>query len=272
MRLASHDMVEALLEELETESLDWHALESHPKPSRPLQNATPLPRPSISVVIPAGEFSPQLFLVLQHLAYARDELDRRTGKRVEIIVAPYGACRGSAAAVEEFDARLLPDNGPGRRQSRADALNAAATEARANLLAFVKPELMPERHCLCHIAQAFADKRTLGGGTNVLSSTKTVASKLLSVLDSLPLRLSGLRLGIVFVRKSAFRRIGGVRRTRGGGELLDLLLRLKKHALLSKRRITNVKLICATQNGKASRDVTVRQWISLLLAALILPS
>jgi hypothetical protein len=291
-----NDTIEALLEDLDTESA---ALE--PKPRRPLQNALPESKPVLSVIVAATSCSRELLRTLELLTEAGEELSRRLGRKAEIIVAAYGAeftdsvgaddstleaestlvptsasVKGSEritrpasltyfVSAEEFDAKIVSSDLP----NCAAATNAAASVARGKILVLLRPNLMPKKGCLCHILQATADKRSLGGGTNVASEDGSLSSRLAAMVSSLPLRLNGVSLGVMFVRKSAFRRLGGFRETMFSGEAIEFALRLKKHAVSTGRQFSNIRTVCATRHGKEAFGMSLKEWLMLFVSPLV---
>jgi hypothetical protein len=296
------DTIEAILDEL-----DLKALTPQPQPERPLQNASEESGPAISVILAATTCSRELLRTLQLITEANQKLVQRFGKKAEIIVAVYGTEQTNSASIatstlatdsgsashsdvathagpvthfspvthsaslanfacaEEFDARIVPKNIP----NCAVAVNAAAGVARGEILVLLKSDLMPRRDCLCHIIEAVADKRSLGGGTSVASEDKSVGSRLASMFMRLPLRLSGVSLGVMFVRKSVFRKLEGFRETLFSGETIEFALRLKKHAVMTGCQFTNVKAVCATRYGKGALRLSLKEWFMLLILPLV---
>ncbi|MCX5801467.1 MAG: hypothetical protein NTX17_08785 [Candidatus Eisenbacteria bacterium] len=290
-----NDTIEALLEDLDTESV---ALQ--PKPRRPLQNALPESRPALSVIVAATSCSRELLRTLELLAEAGEELSRTLGRKAEIIVAAYGSestdsigagdstlAAGAAlvatstsikgsdritrsasltyfASAEEFDAKIVSRNLP----NCAAAINAAASVARGKILVLLRPNLMPKKGSLCRILQATANRKSLGGGTNVASEDGSLSSRLAAMISRLPLRLNGVSLGVMFVRKSAFRRLGGFRETMFSGEAIEFALRLKKHAVSTGRQFSNIKTVCATRYGKEAFGLSLKEWLMLFVSPL----
>ena len=267
MPAITDDTIEAILDEL-----DLKALTPQPQPERPLQNASEESGPAISVIVAATTCSRELLRTLQLITQANQRLVERFGKKAEIIVAVYGteqtdsALLGNFACAEEFDARIVLKNIP----NYAVAVNAAAGVARAEILVLLKSDLMPKRDCLCHILEAIADKKSLGGGTSVASEDKSVSSRLASVFMQLPLKLSGVSLGVMFVRKSVFRKLEGFRETLFSGETIEFALRLKKYAVTTGGQFSNVRAVCATRYGKGALRLSLKEWFMLLVLPLVL--
>jgi hypothetical protein len=297
LRAITNDTIEAILDELDLETSS-----PQPRPEPPLQNALPEARPAISVIVAATSCSRELLRTLELTTEAKEELVRRLGRKTEIIVAVYSVERtasaliadsarvtdlGSAAhstvathlglvthsssvthsaslanfaAAEEFDAKIVSRSLP----NCAAAVNAAANIARGRVLVLLKPNLMPKRECLCHILQTIANRKSLGGGTNVVSKDRSISSRLASMLLHLPLKLNGVSLGVMFVRKSTFRKLEGFRETLFSGETLEFALRLKKHAVATGRQFSNIKTVCATSYGKGAFRLSLTEWFMLL--------
>jgi GT2 family glycosyltransferase len=298
----TEDTIEAILDEL-----DLKALTPQPQPERPLQNASEEPRPAISVMVAATTCSRELLRTLQSITEANQKLVERFGKKAETIVAVYGAEQtdpgllsalalatdsgstpysgetalagpithfspvthsaspGNFACAEEFDARIVLKNTP----NCAAAVNAAAAVARGEILVFLKSDLVPKRDCLCHILEAIADKKSLGGGTSVASEDRSVSSRLASMFMQLPLKLSGVSLGVMFVRKGVFRKLEGFKETLFSGETIEFALRLKKHAMMTGGQFSNVKAVCATRYGKGAFRLSLKEWFMLLVLPLV---
>lgn len=284
-----NDTIEALLEELGTESLA-----PEPRPITPLQNALPEAKPAISVVVATTTCSRELLRTLELVNEAKEELVQRLGRATEIIVAVYGTETGESAALtgsgattsiatgardrasysaslsnfataEEFDAKIVSRNLP----NCATAVNAAADIAKGKVLVLLKPELMPRRDCFCHILRATTNRRSLGGGTNVASEDNSLSSKLATMVLRLPLRLNGLSLGMTFVRKSAFQKLGGYRETMFSGETVEFALRLKKHAVSAGKQFSNIKAVCATRYRKGAFRLSLKECFMLLVLPLV---
>ena len=296
------DTIEAILD-----GLDLKALTPQPQPKRPLQNASAEAGAAVSVIVAATSCSRELLRTLESIAEAKQELVQRFGKKAEIIVAVYGAEQTDSAltsasalatdsrsasdsdvatraglvthlspvthstslsrfaSAEEFDATVVSRSFP----NCATAVNAAANIARGKVLVLLKPDLMPSKECLCHILQAVADRKSLGGGTNVASEDRSIGSKLTSMLMRLPLRLSGVSLGVMFVKRSVFRELKGFRETMFSGETVEFALRLKKHAVTTGRQFNNVRAICATRYGKGAFRLSPKEWLMLLVLPLV---
>jgi hypothetical protein len=302
LRAITDDTIEATLDRLDSE-----ASTPQPHPKLPLQNASEEAGPVISVIVAATNCSRELLRTLELITEAKQELIQEFGKKAEIIVAVYGAEQADSALIsasalaadsgsaphsdvathvgpvahfspvthsaslanfacaEEFDAKIVLRNIP----NCAAAVNAAAGIARGEILVLLKPDLMPKRDCLCHIIEAIADKKSLGGGTGVASEDKSVSSKLASMLIQLPLKLNGVSLGVMFVRKSVFRKLEGFRETLSSGETIEFALRLKKHALMTGGQFSNVKAVCATRYGKGALRLSFKEWFMILVLPLV---
>ena len=287
MPAITDDTIEAILDEL-----DLKALTPQPQPERPLQNASEESGPAISVIVAATTCSSELLRTLQLTTEANQRLVERFGKKAEIIVSVYGteqtdpallspstladpgthfspvthsALLGNFACAEEFDARIVLKNVP----NCAAAVNAAAAVARGEILVLLKSDLMPKRDSLCHILEAIADKKSLGGGTSVASEDKSVSSRLASMFMQLPLKLSGVSLGVMFVRKGVFRKLEGFKETLFSGEAIEFALRLKKHAVMTGGQFSNVRAVCATRYGKGALRLSLKEWFMLLVLPLV---
>jgi hypothetical protein len=253
------DTVEAMLEDISSRTPS-----QKPKPIRPLQDATPESDPFISVIVPANGSPRGLPRVLDRLAAAGDLLRRRFGKRAEIIVSGYGEHSRRLFHAEEFDARVISRNLP----TLSAAVNAGAAVARGEFLVLLEPGLSPREECLCHICETLTDGTTVGGGTAVSVKRAGVVSALTAFLAQIPLRLNGLSLGVCFVRKQAFDRLGGFRESMLSGQTLEFALRLKRHAAATGRRLANVKKVCATAHCDCAR-LSAKEWCMLLVFPLL---
>jgi len=234
------------------------------KPVRPLQDATPEARPLISVIVPANGSPKGLPNVLDRLVAAGETLHRRLGKRAEIIVSGYGEHPSRLAHAEEFDARVVSRNLP----TLSAAVNAGAAVARGTFLVLLDPGLSPREECLCHICETLRDAETIGGGTAVSVEDRGFASAVAAFIAGIPLRLNGLSLGVYFVSKHAFDSLGGFSESMLSGQTLEFALRLKRHAAATKRRLANIKKVCATARGGRA-TLSAKEWCLLLLLPLL---
>ncbi len=259
MPVKLEDTVEAMLEELVSLTPS-----QQPEPVRPLHDATPEDDPFISVIVPANGSPQGLPGVLDRLVAAGELLRRRLGKRAEIIVSGYGEHSPRLLHAEEFDARVVSRSLP----TLSAAVNAGAAVARGEFLVLLEPGLSPREECLCHICETLADAATVGGGTAVSVERAGIASALAAFLARIPLRLNGLSLGVCFVRKHAFDRLGGFSESMLSGQTLEFALRLKRHAAATGRRLANVKKICATAQCDCAR-LSAKEWCMLLLFPLL---
>jgi len=89
------------------------------------------------------------------------------------------------------------------------------------------------------------------------------------MLIQLPLKLSGVSLGVMFARKSVFCTLEGFKDTMFSGEMVEFALRLKKHALITGGRFTNVKAVCATRYGRGAFNLSLKEWFMLLVLPLV---
>jgi len=258
--VALDDTVEAMLEELVSGTPT-----PQPKPVRPLQDATPEVRPLISVIVPSNGSAKGLLKTLGRLIEAREALHQKLGKRAEIIVSGYGECCSHLLYAEEFDAKVVSRNLP----TLSAAVNAGAAAARGRLLVLLDLDLVPKRECLCHICETLCDRKTLGGGTAVSAENRGLTSALAAFVARIPLRLNGLSLGMFFVRKRAFDNLGGFSESMLSGQTLEFALRLKRHAVMRGKRLTNIRKVCATARGKGHTALSAKEWFMLMVLPLL---
>jgi hypothetical protein len=254
------DTIETLLREVSSE-----APATVTKPVRPLQAATPDARPVISILVPCNGSGNGLLHALDSIAEARSELYQQLGKRSELIVAGYGAAHDSLLYAEEFDGRIVAKG----LLTLSAAVNAGAAEARGEFLVLVEPDLIPRKNCLCLIMEALSTENSLGGGTAIRHAKKNPVTLLGFFLSQLPLRLNGLTLGVFFVRKCTFDELGGFKDSALSAQLLEFAVRLKRHALATGRRVSNVRKICAVRQGNGHLTLSAREWLRLLLLPLL---
>ncbi len=255
-----NDTIEAILDEATS-----GALYPEPEPARPLQPATPEALPAISVLVASGCSGSSFLRTLESISEARSELRQRRGEESELVVASYGGLSDNLLYAEEFDARVIYRNLP----TLSSAVNAAAAAAKGRILVLVGSRLLLTKDALCHILHAMSDATALGGSTPVHVQNRTLASRLVSLVCQIPLRLTGLNPGILFVQKRTFETLRGLKESMLSGQTLEFALRLKRHAVMNGLSVNNVKQACATRENDWPSMLNAKEWLMLLLLPLL---
>lgn len=157
-------------------------------------------RPLVSVIVPTRDEGSELPLLLDHLAALPG--------RFEVLVADGGSHDGTTATARSHPvgARLLEVGG-----GRACQLNAAAGEARGELLLFLHADSRLPRTAYRSLADAWRDGLT-GGNFALRFDGADAYSRFLTAVYALQRRL-GFYYGdsSIWVRREAFERLGGYR-------------------------------------------------------------
>lgn len=113
-------------------------------------------------------------------------------------------------------------------RGRGPQMHAGALEAAGNVLWFIHADTLPPPTALNEIDRALQDERVIGGNFGLLFDGSSRAARQLTAIYPV-LRLLGLCYGDsgIFVRKSAYERVGGFRAL-ALFEDLDLLRRLRR--------------------------------------------
>ena len=124
----------------------------------------------------------------------------------EIIVVDGGSQDGTAAIAESFADRVLP-----APRGRASQMNAGANVAKGDILVFLHADTTLPQDTDVLIEKAFAHSDRIWGRFDTRIVPATPSLFVVAWLMNLRSRLSGIATGdqAIFVRKSAFMRVGG---------------------------------------------------------------
>jgi rSAM/selenodomain-associated transferase 2 len=177
-----------------------------------------VPKPRVSIIIPARNDAQALARTLNHLAGVRDV------GAAEIIVAASGDPQGTRRAVGTR-ARLCWPGG----STRAQLMNAGAAMARGDALLFLHADSLLPPNALSVIEAALADDRVVGGAFEHLFDEPSLSLRLISYINRVRYRLTHNYYGDqgIFVRAPVFRALRGYRDL-GVLEDLDFTRRLKR--------------------------------------------
>jgi glycosyltransferase involved in cell wall biosynthesis len=157
----------------------------------------------LSIIIPTLNESRDLPLAVD-LARRRAVLGPH-----EMIVADCGSSDGTADIARRLGARLVTGSPP--FASRAAALNAAATEASADVFLFLDADTLVPRRFDEAIRRALRDERVVGGAFEFALIGPEISLRLVELINRVRYRIWPEFYGDqgVFSRAKAFRRVGG---------------------------------------------------------------
>lgn len=174
------------------------------------------------------ETPPALSIIVPTLNEARSigrTLDAVSGARcvAEVIVVDGGSLDGTVEIARGRGARVIASE-----RGRGAQMHAGASAASGDVLWFVHADTRPSADCAALIAEALRDRAVVAGNFHVLFDGDRSAARFLTWLYP-RLRRLGLCYGdsAIFVRRDAYRRVGGFRAF-PIFEDLDLVRRLRK--------------------------------------------
>jgi rSAM/selenodomain-associated transferase 2 len=152
----------------------------------------------LSVIVP--------MLNEEHAIAAALRAIRRGAAEAEIVVVDGGSSDTSVATARPLADQLI--NAP---RGRAKQMNAGASVATGDALAFVHADSIVPPDFGAAIAAALADPRVVGGRFDLELDEQTLICRLIGALISIRSRLSRTGTGdqAIFVRRKVFERIGG---------------------------------------------------------------
>ncbi len=175
-------------------------------------------RHRFSIIIPSWNDAVALGRTLDHLVCLSGI------EKAEIIVAASGDPIGTADAVRGRALLLWPDE-----STRAALMNAGAAAASGEALFFLHADSLPPRNALNLMDEALSDGRVVGGAFEHLFTEHDWRLRAITGINRVRYRLTHNHYGDqgIFVRASAFRRLGGYKNLRLM-EDLDFSQRLKR--------------------------------------------
>ena len=178
-------------------------------------------RPALSIIIPA----------LNEARSIGETLDAVSGDGVEVIVVDGGSLDGTVEVVRGRGVKLIAS-----ARGRGRQMHAGASIARGRALWFLHADTLPSSACASAIEEALSDPSVVAGNFDVLFDGGSRAARFLTWLYP-RLRKLGLCYGDsgIFVRREAYRRIGGFRDF-PIFEDLDLVRRLRKEGRVAHLR------------------------------------
>ena len=202
----------------------------------------------ISVIIPALDEAHSIGATLDALA--------RADARTEVIVVDGGSADDTAEVARGRGARVVTS-----ARGRGAQMHAGAREARGEVFWFLHADTLAPPDARRHIAAALADPRVVGGNFRIRFDGDSRAARFLTWLYP-RLRLLGLCYGDsgIFVRREAYRRLGGFRPF-PIFEDLDLVRRLRKAG-----RVAHLSAAVTTSSRRfegRSFALTFARWSSL---------
>ena len=155
---------------------------------------------TISIVIPVRNDAEALGRTLDHLAGLQGMA------RAEVVVGASGDIERTAR-VAEGRARVVWPEG----STRARLMNAAAAEARGEILFFLHADSLPPRDALSVVETALADPRVVGGAFEHRFAEGRWSLRVITWINRARYRLTGNYYGDqgIFVRADVFRGMGG---------------------------------------------------------------
>jgi rSAM/selenodomain-associated transferase 2 len=172
-------------------------------------------RPALSIIIPT--------LNEAHSIGATLDAVTDQGHGAEVIVVDGGSADGTAEIARGRGASVIPSE-----RGRGAQMHTGACAARGDALWFVHADTRPAAGCAARIAEALRDQSVVAGNFDVLFDGEARAARFLTWLYP-RLRRLGLCYGdsAIFVRRDAYKRVGGFRAF-PVFEDLDLVRRLRK--------------------------------------------
>jgi rSAM/selenodomain-associated transferase 2 len=177
-------------------------------------------RPALSIIVPTLDEARSIGRTLDALKGMTPDASKGG---VEVIVVDGGSLDATARIARGRGAKLLTSE-----RGRGAQMHAGACAARGEALWFVHADARPSPECAGQIAEALGDPAVVAGNFHVLFDGTTRAARFLTWLYP-RLRKLGLCYGdsAIFVRREAYRRVGGFRDF-PVFEDLDLIRRLHK--------------------------------------------
>jgi rSAM/selenodomain-associated transferase 2 len=174
--------------------------------------------PALSVVVPVRDDAAALARTLDHLGRLESARD------LEVVVAAAGDLE-ETRRVTAGRARLLVPGG----STRARLMNAGAAAATADVILFLHADSFPPGDAVRRIRRATADPRVVGGAFEHRFAEPSRRLGVIARVNRVRYRLTRNYYGDqgIFVRTSAFRRVGGYRDL-ALMEDLDLSRRLRR--------------------------------------------
>lgn len=211
--------------------------------------ANPPPREEesagISVVIPTLDEAPSITRTLDALL--------GTPGVAEVIVVDGGSRDATVEIARGCGARVVTSG-----RGRGAQMHAGAEASRGRVLWFVHADTLPSAECAGQLARALADPSVVAGNFDVLFDGQRRAARFLTWLYP-RLRLLGLCYGdsAIFVRREAYRRVGGFRAF-PIFEDLDLVRRLRRVG-----RVAHLRAVVTTSSRRfegRSFALTFARW------------
>jgi rSAM/selenodomain-associated transferase 2 len=208
---------------------------------------------------PREEEPPALSIIIPTLNEARsigrtlDAVLSTAGVGAEVIVVDGGSLDETVEVARGRGARVLTSE-----RGRGAQLHAGASAARGEALWFLHADTRPSAACAGRIAEALADPSVVAGNFRVLFDGDGRAARFLTWLYP-RLRRLGLCYGdsAIFVRRGAYRRVGGFRAF-PVFEDLDLVRRLRKTG-----RVAHLREVVTTSSRRfegRSFALTFARW------------
>jgi glycosyltransferase involved in cell wall biosynthesis len=209
-----------------------------------------LARPSgealrFSVVIPAWNEERLLPLLLDSLAEARRRYTGG-GQAIEVIVADNASTDATAAIAAQGGAVVTPVP----RRSIAAARNGGAALARGEVLCFLDADSRAHPELFNAMGAALSDPEVGLGASGIRYERTSPGIRFVMALATPLLRMMGLDLGAVFVRRADLEAVGGFDESLLAFEDLDLMLRVKRRCRTRGqrfRRLAGVETITSAR-------------------------
>jgi rSAM/selenodomain-associated transferase 2 len=194
----------------------------HPSGDAPLPGASRDSKAFVSLIVPIRNEPPEAAARFAAFARRNDS---------EVLVADGGGSSDAAAAFRGFGARIVPGEG-----SRGRCLEAAAREARGEILLFFHADTVPPGNAL-DAARESLDGGAVAGAFTLAFSDASPALRWVAWWANRRARIFGLPFGDqgLFCRAADYRRAGGFRDLPICDDL-DLVRRLRRLGRIAVRR------------------------------------
>jgi len=206
----------------------------------------------LSVIIPVRNDAAALGRTLDHLDHFG------IARMVEVIVSASGDPDGTAQVIGTRGRLVRPEG-----STRAALMNAAAGEARGDVLFFLHADSLPPPDAVTAIARALEDERVVGGAFEHRFDDPGWSLRAISLMNRVRYRLTRNYYGDqgLFVRAAIFRRLGGFKDW-ALMEDLDLSQRLK--------RVGRTVLVRAPLRTSGRRFIARGPWRTVFVIAWLL--
>ncbi|HTL72421.1 MAG TPA: glycosyltransferase [bacterium] len=187
----------------------------------------------ISIIVPAYNEEKLLGASLAEIQSAAAAFTAR-GWRFEVVVCDNNSTDRTAEIARTSGAKVVFE--PVNQIARAR--NAGASIATGDWLVFVDADTHPCAGLFADVAEHIAVGKTLAGGATIRLDQKLFAAGLVTQIWNYASRINRLMAGsFIFVEAAAFRETGGFSHELFAAEELELSVRLKKMARVTKRKI-----------------------------------